>query len=404
MCITKIFFIVVTIALVAENLSGTMFSSSQYGHSNPIPIELTDSVDVSSKESDSQNLPISSILINENHLMSEAPELSTAICRREFAVICAQRIFRDNTQLNEIQKNNLFQSLKDQVGKMSNEWCLLVFSEHFFFRTPVDNDYVSDVIKRCQALTNQYPKLIIHVNFLHEFSINNVPSHLSNNNYYSTDPNGKHITYGVSPNELFPNDPLLQKHIANYSLVFYKGQVISIYRKGTYFREADALISGGQYCYEFGNWKDNILNNGNPVEALFGQRLLVTRICADANKFLQPPPPAPILGENGVLIVPANDKGPSSIKSLLQGSQIAVFVDTSRGVAIITPLSVVVMTPGKNTILSEITDDYMLLACKNVNNILSSKSEEEGRQILEVDGAGEGCCSRFLHCLCPSCF
>lgn len=206
-----------------------------------------------------------------------------------------------------------FESIGD-IPKINPErWTILVFQETFFSKThALNNDIVNLIVEYCNELTRNNPKLIIVVNFLHEFTWHNCPYWVKNYNIETIDIDSctppllkqkkceqgfvcvEDSTYRMSfykPQQprvsgTPPSKPFSlvgKKRLANYSLVICTGTPVAIYRKFFYAAERNPLIEEG-YVYEPGNFflKPVILNN--PFASLFASnsfwRLF---ICADLN-------------------------------------------------------------------------------------------------------------------------
>jgi hypothetical protein len=164
----------------------------------------------------------------------------------------------------------------------SSKWTILVFQEAFFSKMhALDNYMVKAIVEYCNKLTINNPKLIIVVNFLHEFEdekrlpwlLDYMPSEkcfastsiLINENTPLLFPYHHHIRKQAAEEIIYtplfvsgnqkPKDFCLQgeHRLANYSLVIHKGIPIAVYRKSFYTEEKNSLIDKG-YVYEFGDF------------------------------------------------------------------------------------------------------------------------------------------------------
>ncbi|MDR1391309.1 MAG: hypothetical protein LBI95_03005 [Holosporales bacterium] len=260
--------------------------------------------------------------------------LKESITTKTISVICLKRNSNGNgIPLNEAKIRSSFRQIERNIR--DDRWYLVVFSEHFFSRNPpLDNSQANRIIEQCNILTNRHPKLILHVTLLHEFNIKdeNTPVFLKDTqDCINIKPTKNHFD-----SDSAKNFDLLKKksdlHVANYSVTFFRGAPISIYRKGLYCKEANELIFYRNYVYEFGNWKDNIIPElrDDSIQkltaiTLFHQRLIATRICADINAdiIFSKKKLLPKLN-NGFLLHPAND---IHIRPKID----CIFVDTNNG-------------------------------------------------------------------------
>lgn len=198
-----------------------------------------------------------------------------------------------------------------------DKWTILVFQECFFSKMHALNNFMVDaIVKYCKALTKG-KKLIVVVNFLHEFEdgdrlhwlsdYQQSPSCFSEQRifldertplllpYYhqlsSVTYKGEDIVYTplfVSGAQR-PKDFKLRgkNRLANYSLVIANGKPVAIYRKTFYVEEKNPLIDCG-HVYEFGDMKVHKIPRVLPSPffgVLFGTQKNTCKIfiCGDLN-------------------------------------------------------------------------------------------------------------------------
>lgn len=259
-------------------------------------------------------------------VLTPQKELEQAITTKTVNVICVQRTFDPFLPIFKIQKHvkAVFDAIDEEI--VDDVWNFVIFSEHFWGGATqlLTSQDVQCIVEECNALSQKHPKLIIHINFLHEFDISELTSQsvwLSHG--VTMEPDASKIFGEVKPGlEAFQKTS--NKHISNYSLLIYEGSPFAIYRKSTYANESDMDISG-EYIYEFGDFKTHeIIQNG--ISGMFtGENpKIVTRICADMNNaFL-----VDIPNSAEIIIVPANMKRiDESIKKINAGN--IIFIDTN---------------------------------------------------------------------------
>lgn len=242
---------------------------------------------------------------------------------------------------NSFLSTRPFESTGDIPEINPNKWTILVFQETFFSKThALNNDIVNLIVRCCDELTRNNPRLIIVVNFLHEFTQHNCPYWVKNYNietinidlrtplllrqkkceqgFICVEDNAYRMAF-YKPQQPFVNGehPLKpfslvgEKRLANYSLVICSGTPVAIYRKFFYAAERNRLIEEG-YVYEPGNFLLKPVIWGNPFAALFASNSFCRLfICADLN----------IVGiQDGDAIFPPND----SLLSIIQSNTFAL--------------------------------------------------------------------------------
>jgi predicted amidohydrolase len=126
------------------------------------------------------------------------------------------------------------------------KWTIIVFSETFFSDEPCDDAEIEQFMRLCRLLTEKHQKLIISVNFLHKYEG-------KSSTFSRRTPISKDFISGRG-------NPALQRNrqsnlrFSNCSLILWNGVPISCYRKTTYTKEGDDLVSEG-YGYDFGDFK-----------------------------------------------------------------------------------------------------------------------------------------------------
>lgn len=226
--------------------------------------------------------------------------------------------------LNEAKINEIFEKIAKNLQN-NNEWTFVIFSENFFGDTnALDDRKVRYIVSKCNELTGSRDKVIVHATFLHEFNINNSVNWLKNYQM-PTDLNRKRVInsrnitlsslgYGLNSNN----------HVANYSLIVWKGRPISIYRKSTYCNESNDIFKEyyeeiGCCCcfehnfnqefsvYEFGDFQVHSLvsedSEYSQMANIFsGSYYVTSRICSDLNF-----PDTIHYGNTKMLILPADE-------------------------------------------------------------------------------------------------
>lgn len=209
-----------------------------------------------------------------------------------------EEIYSIQNTTEDMEKIQFFlDNLKNNLAKFNDKkWTFIVFSEMFFSSThALDTQSIQGLLGYCSLLTRRYERLIVVVNFLHAFN-NEVRPHWMPHNF-STIPLSKDFIDGPSDKLMIRGRRNCLNHLANYSLVFWKGMPISCYRKTTYCNENNALIDQKEYAYEFGDFesyepfsffpdhKHNFQSGHKQIGLLFNDkanRSIVTRVCADS--------------------------------------------------------------------------------------------------------------------------
>lgn len=198
------------------------------------------------------------------------------------------------------------------------KWTILVFQEAFFSKMHALNNYmVETIVRYCETLTKG-KRLIVIVNFLHEFEDDDrlywlldysqsekcfqsssvlldiyTPLLFSYNHQISgVEYQGENVIYKplfVSGDQK-PLDFMLQgrNRLANYSLIIANGKPVSIYRKTFYTEEKNPLIDKG-YVYEFGDMNTHPIPR-KPCSSFFkllfeNNKVCRMFICGDLNIF-----------------------------------------------------------------------------------------------------------------------
>ena len=214
--------------------------------------------------------------------------------------------------VNSFLSSRPFKSTEDIPKINPEKWTILVFQETFFSKThALNNDVVNLIVKCCNELTRNNSKLIIVVNFLHEFTQHNCPYWVKNYNietinidlctplllrkkkceqgFVCVEDNTYRMSF-YKPQKPFVNgEPpsksfslVGEKRLANYSLVICTGIPVAIYRKFFYAAERNPLIEGG-YVYEPGDFFLKPIID-NPFASLFASNSFCRLfICADLN-------------------------------------------------------------------------------------------------------------------------
>ena len=305
------------------------------------------------------------IFLSNEYLFAtkKAKSLEKAITTRNLGVLCATSKVEPKKALSNAQKNTIFQTIDERLQVLEDKWRILVFSEHFFSQNPFDNIYVNDVIERCKELTIRHPKLLISPNLVHAFNIEDQLDFLrSTSNKVNRNANTEYIDIPTQRDKdvsiLLHDNVDSPNRIANYSLTIHNNQLLSIYRKGMYYKEAYDQIFEQGYAYEFGDWEDHKLVDSEITKVLFDKQLLATRICADASDLGFPP--FPKLRDDGILIVPADHKNADCTQDLLGPNQLAILIDNHTVGRILTQAE-------KIDIASELHSDFTLFSCEDLS-------------------------------------
>jgi hypothetical protein len=258
--------------------------------------------------------------VNDNCFCVKRPEaqdeeqlisgLEEAIKNQNINIICLTRHPSWGSgilPLSDKQIDGIFQKIQQKLGSESfaSRWTFVIFSECFWgMFNPLKDETVLYIVEKCKFLTKNHNKVIIHITFTHSFC-KSIPKCEWLHGYC--------IDGGINPSERITRTSLKKPfkaateqddlRLSNYSLMFYKENPISIYRKSTYHQEADDLISENRYVYEFGNFNDLTIADNFLAKQLIGKsKMITTRICSDMNdSFLQ----TIQLKNKGILFIPA---------------------------------------------------------------------------------------------------
>ncbi len=208
-----------------------------------------------------------------------------------------------------------------EIIPQKQKWTFLIFSETFFGNNAImTENEVQNIVKKCNEFSKLYPKVLLHINFLHKFNNNKRPPWLPLQGIQVTDINLDRITCNNIPEpdkkNIFKYNDEAKSRISNYSILICRGCPILFYRKSTYCNEANFQIvkydsetkkfQAGDCLYEFGDFQSHIIDNldeehQNLADTLINNKLICTRICYDLNKMNE-------LGTNTkLLIINANE-------------------------------------------------------------------------------------------------
>jgi hypothetical protein len=153
----------------------------------------------------------------------------------------------------------------------------------------------------------------MHISFLHKFHTDEASIWLRQYTPIPVKEISKRLINTVKHVEFLQANETNQSRIANYSLIIWNEQPITIYRKSTYCKEAEKNVNpvsgNATHAYEFGDFKSHALaidNISKSIAQIFaGKRpLVVTRMCSDMNaRFLRTLPK----NSKTVLILPADE-------------------------------------------------------------------------------------------------
>ena len=219
-----------------------------------------------------------------------------------------------------------------------SKYSIIVFSETFFSNNPVlDNTSVEHIMECCRELTLKHDELVICINFLHKYNLDDTLSWLP---VRKVDYNPLKEEYICSTNK----DKLLQNRtnhnrFSNYSVILWKGKVLSCYRKTVYMRENDSLAEQG-YGFDFGDWNSyqsietlDTSEEHSRLSELFNageNQKICTRICADLHYM-------PYVPEDiKLLIIQANDAPSDWLKKFNVPTR-CCFCDAAKGCCILKP-------------------------------------------------------------------
>ncbi len=272
------------------------------------------------------------ILENIPAQKSEYEFLKHSIKNYDIFVIALNRYEngKSRPQLSQTQLNVIFEKISEKIAefrrKNPDKYIFVLFSESFFGSDPLTD--VQSMVDKCKSLSNRR-RVVIQASFLHRFNEKHTPLWLHN---YKPITDVKQIAQRITRDEkeapkFLIADENHKDRIANYTLTFCFGRILTIYRKSTYCRAADKLlIKDRTHAYEFGDFQSHKLLK-SPIADLFCEEnpLIATRMCSDMND-------PHISSATKLIIVHANDH-PTDQSHYKNISVPILFID-DKGIAV----------------------------------------------------------------------
>lgn len=347
-------------------------------------------------------------------------EFRTGIINKNIKIICMKRNTQSETVITKIQNHldEIFNNLEQQIT--DNLWTIVIFSEHFWGNADniLNSEEVTAIVAKCNEITSRHQRLIVHINFLHQFD--NRELHTRCNWLIRGTVNGADGRICSDQSEdLFAAVGDAHNHVANYSLVIWNNLPIAIYRKSTYHNESNTLVlrSEDKYAYEFGDFQTHPLVDDEihrQIANFFvgATPLIATRICADMNtRFLENIPNT----EHSILIVPANYKRiDSDLKDNIPNNVfVVVCSDTALGVSFLhkssadethvirRPRPIFSINPPCFSGYCQMMNNMIMLdTVESVPTGLVRASAHEIEDVVADDDSSESCFCRLCCCCC----
>ena len=291
--------------------------------------------------------------------ISDVQAFEQAVRNHDFYNICLHRSKSSGNPFCQLDRplideifNDIHAEIFNQRSENPDQYIFVLFSECFFGENePMNNDDVSYIIEKCRFLS-QKKRVMLQVSMLHKFNINDSPYWLEGkykpvksrkeiagriiNTVQNTETSGNtcHMTQKEHAKYFLVADKNHSERVASYTLTIIDGKIVAIYRKSTYYREADKYIhttyNTAKYAFEFGDFYAHMVEDSSFAKFFVGKNPLVaTRMCSDMNaKYLKYNYPA------GIVLVHANDR-PS-----IDGEKFHNFifcVDDTKDLALIFP-------------------------------------------------------------------
>lgn len=200
---------------------------------------------------------------------------------------------------------NLRAYISNNIGNLRGSCKIVVFNEAFFKKTHLTNAEYTSFINGggivappavgIIALSNACSRTIFYPNFLYERPYNNLVdqaildryNNAANDLIIGPDTHVNFLVPGAMPGGVppFPAHVVPTNIVTNETYGISRGNILTTYKKRSYFREADFDIMNNNYIYDFGTGFDQASYNGANVQLRKLRDTLLkyirTEICMD---------------------------------------------------------------------------------------------------------------------------